>query len=200
MAVSCNYLSTNGSNLLFSFLKENSNTNLRTLDISYNDIGEGGIDSLVNYIKINKKLISLFFSGNYLCDKGLYKFSNSLFINNKDNKTVSLPYLDISNNSITRNCFIYINNIIYFLLFISSINISYNSLCFDGISNIFSFINKQSKLVSLDLSKTNLDEKSIEFISKKLDKSISLGILNLSHNNLNKACKHIQNILKKKVI
>ena len=76
LAVSCNYLSTNVSNLLFSYLKENSNTNLRTLDISYNDIG-GGIDSLVNYIKINKKLISLFFSGNYLCDKGLYKFSNS---------------------------------------------------------------------------------------------------------------------------
>ena len=197
LVLSYNYLSTSGSNLLFSFLKENINTNLRTLDISYNGIGEGGIDSLVNYIKTNKKLISLFLSGNYLCDKGLHKFSNSLFINNKDNKTVRLSYLDISNNSFTKNCFIYINNIIYFSLFISSINISYNSLCFEGISNIFSCINKQSKLVSLDLSKTNLDEKSIEFISKKLDKSIALRILNLSHNNLNKACKHIQNLLKK---
>ena len=99
--------------------------------------------------------------------------SNLLFINNKDNKSVKLSYIDISNNSFTKNCFIYINNIIYFSPFISSINISYNSLYFEGISNIFSCINKQSKLVSLDLSKTNLDEKSIEFISKKLDKSIA---------------------------
>ena len=197
LVLSYNYLSASGSNILFSYLKENKNSNLRTLDISYNGIGENGIDSLVNYIKTNKKLISLFLNGNYLCDKGLYKLSNLLFINNKDNKSVKLSYIDISNNSFTKNCFIYINNIIYFSPFISSINISYNSLYFEGISNIFSCINKQSKLVSLDLSKTNLDEKSIEFISKKLDKSIALRILNLSHNNLNKACKYIKNLLKK---
>jgi len=195
LALSYNYLSASGANLLLNYLKENSNSNLKTLDISFNGIGDKGIESLVEYIKSNKKLISLFFSGNLIGDKGLSKFSNLLFVDNKNYKKVKLSYLDISNNSFTKKSYIYINNIIYFSSFISNINISYNSLYNEGVSNIFSCINKQSKLISLDLSNTNLNEKSVEFITEKIDKSILLRILNLSHNNLNKACSYIKNLL-----
>ena len=85
----------------------------------------------------------------------------------------------------------------YFSSFISSINISYNSLCNEGIYNIFSCINKQSKLISLDLSKTNINEKTVEFLCDKLDNNIILRILNLSNNNLSKACKYLKNLLLK---
>ena len=197
LVLSYNYLSTNGSNILLNYLKENKNSNLKTLDLSYNGIGKNGIESLVEYIKSNKKLISLFFSGNCLGNEALYKFSNLLFVENKNHKKVKLSYLDISNNSFTKKSYIYINNIIFYSSFISSINISYNNLYNEGVSNIFSCINKQSKLISLDLSRTNLDEKSIEFISKKIDKNIVLRILNLSYNNLNRACIYIKNLLNK---
>ena len=195
LVLSYNYLSTSGCNLLLDYLKKNENSVLKTLDISYNGIGEGGIESLVNYIKSNKNIISLFLSGNYLCDKGLNKFSNLLFVNNKNYKKIKLSYLDISNNSFTKKSCIYINNIIYYSSFISNINISYNNLCNEGISNIFSCINKQSKLVSLDLSKTNIDEKCVDYLSKKLNKNIALRILNLSYNSLNKACIYLKNLL-----
>ena len=197
LVLSNNYLSTSGSNLLLDYLQENEDSNLKTLDISYNGIGEGGIESLVKYINTNKKLISLFISGNYLCDKGLSKFSNLLFVKNKNNKKIRISYLDISNNSFSKDGLIYINNILYYSSFISSINISYNNLGNESISNIISCINKQSKLVSLDLSKTNINEKCIEFISKNLDKNIILRILNLSYNNLNNACKYLKIIIEK---
>ena len=197
LVLSYNYLGSSGSNILMKILKENENSNLKTLDISYNGIDESGIESLVDYIKINKKLISLFFSGNYFCDKGLNLFSKLLFKDNQNVKKVKLSYLDISNNSFTKNSCKHINNILYFSSFISSINISYNNLCNEGIYNIFSCINKQSKLISLDLSKTNISEKTVEFLCDKLDNNIILRILNLSNNNLSKACKYLKNLLLK---
>ena len=197
LILSYNYLSSSGSNILMNFLKENNNSNLKTLDISYNGIEEEGIELLTEYIKINKNLISLFLCGNYLCDKGINKLSNLLFVSNNDDKKVKLSYLDISNNFFTKNSCECINNIIFNSSFISSMNISFNNLNNESIYKIFSCINKQNKLVSLDLTKTNIDEKSIEYISKKLDKSISLRILDLSYNNLNKACKYIKNLLVK---
>ena len=197
LILSYNYLSSNGCNILMDFLKENKNSNLKTLDISYNGIDEEGMESLTEYIKLNKNLMTLFLSGNYLCDKGINKLSNLLFDDNNNTKKVKLSYLDISNNSFTKNSYKYINNIIFNSSFITSINISYNNLYNESIFKIFSCINKQNKLVSLDLSKTNIDEKSIEFICQKLDKSINLRILNLSYNNLNKACKCIKSLLLK---
>ncbi len=196
LVLSYNYLGAKGSNLLIDLLKTKSNYTLRTLDLSYNGIGKEGIESLVDFIKINGKLISLFFSGNYLCDKGFSLFSKLLF-NNQEDKRVKISYLDMNNNSFTKNSYKYINNIIYFSSFITSINISFNNLGNEGIFNIFKFLNTKNKLISLDISKTNINEKIIEFISEKLDKSIALRILNFSFNNLSKACKYIKNLLLK---
>ena len=128
LILSYNYLSSNGCNILMDFLKENKNSNLKTLDISYNGIEEEGMESLTEYIKLNKNLMTLFLSGNYLCDKGINKLSNLLFDDNNNTKKVKLSYLDISNNSFTKNSYKYINNIIFNSSFITSINISYNNL------------------------------------------------------------------------
>jgi len=196
LVLSYNYLGLNGEINLLDFLILNKKSTLRTLDLGYNGISEDGIFPIYKYIKINEKLLSLFLAGNCLGDKGLELFVKLLLnqdCNNTNNSKLS--YLDFSNNNLTKESCKYINNIIYLSSFITSINISYNNLCNEGANNIFSFINMKSKLISLDLTQTNINEKCIEFISEKLDKTISLRILNLSCNNLGKACKYLKQLL-----
>ena len=193
LILSFNYLGSKGSNNLMNFLKFNKNSSLRTLDISYNGISEEGIILLVEYIKAYEKLLSLFIAGNYLCDKGLELFIKLLL--NKDINKIKLSYLDISNNNLTINSCKYVNKIISLSSFINNINISYNSFYNEGINNIFSYINIKSKLVSLDLSQTNINEDCIKYISEKIDKNIILSIINLSFNNLSKACIYLKDLL-----
>ena len=196
LVLSYNYLGHIGSNILLKFLKSNKKSVLRTLDISYNGISEEGVTSLAEYVKSYRKLLSLFFSGNCLEDKGLDLFVKLLL--KEDNNifnNLKLSYLDLSNNSLTENSCKYLSNILSLSSYITSINIGYNSFYSEGINNIFSFINIKNKLVSLDLSQTNINEKCIKFISEKIDKSIILRIVNLSFNNLNKACIYLKKIL-----
>lgn len=196
LALSYNYLGLNGAINLLAFLTLNKKSTLRTLDLGYNGISEDGVFSIYKYIKTNEKLLSFFFAGNCLGDKGLELFVKLLLNQDSNNTNNSkLSYLDLSNNILTKESCKYINNIICLSSFITSINISYNILCNEGVNNIFSFINMKSKLVSLDLTQTNINEKCIEFISEKLDKTISLRILNLSYNNLGKACKYLKQLL-----
>ena len=194
--LSYNYLGSIGANNLLNYLKCNENSCIRTLDISYNGITDKGIVSLVQYVKSNKTLLSLFYSGNCIYDKGLDIFEKTLLINEKNAiNNIKLSYLDISNNCLTRNSLKHINTILSLLFFITSINLGYNDLSNQGVYNIFSFINNKSRLVSLDLSQTNINEKAIEFISEKMDKSIILRILNLSNNNLSQACIYLKKLL-----
>ena len=126
-----------------NYLKFNNNSVLRTLDISFNAISEGGIISLVEYIKDNEKLLTLFCAGICINDKGYNLFIESLLSYNKSVfNNIKLSYLDISNDYLTKNSFKNINNIISLSSYINSINLSYNSFSNEGINNIFSFINK----------------------------------------------------------
>lgn len=196
LVLSYNYLGSIGSNNLLNYLKCNENSCIRTLDISYNGITDKGIESLVQYVKSNEKLLSLFYSGNCIYDKGLDIFEKALLSNEKNTiNNIKLSYLDISNNFLTKNSLKYINTMLSLLVFIKSINLGYNDLSNQGVYNIFSFINNKSRLVSLDLSQTNINEKAIEFISEKMDKSIILRILNLSNNNLSQACIYLKKLL-----
>ena len=196
LVLSYNYLGYKGSNFVLNCLKSNKKSVLRTLDLSYNGISHEGIKCLAEYIKSYGNLLSLFFSGNCIEDKGLGLFVKLLF--NQENDTlnnIKLSYLDINNNYFTKNSCKYVCNIISLSSFITSINISNNKFYNEGINNIFSSINIKSKLVSLDLSQTFINEKCIEFISEKIDKKIILRILNLSYNNLGKACIYLKNLL-----
>ena len=196
LVLSYNYLGSIGSNNLLNYLKCNENSCIRTLDISYNGITEKGIESLVQYVKSNEKLLYLFYSGNCIYDKGLDIFEKALLSNEKNAiNNIKLSYLDISNNFLTENSLKHINTMLSLLSFIKSINLGYNDLSNQGVYNIFSFINNKSRLVSLDLSQTNINEKAIEFISEKVDKSIILRILNLSNNNLSQACIYLKKLL-----
>ena len=196
LVLSYNYLGSIGSNNLLNYLRCNENSCIRTLDISYNGITDKGIESLVQYVKSNEKLLSLFYSGNCIYDKGLDIFEKALLSNEKNiTNHIKLSYLDISNNYLTNNSLKHINTMLSLFLFITSINLGYNDLSNQGVYNIFSFINNKSRLVSLDLSQTSINEKAIEFISEKLDKSIILRILNLSNNNLSQACIYLKKLL-----
>ena len=201
LVLSNNYLGSNGCINLMNFLKCNQKSVLRTLDIGYNGISEEGMSSLFIYIKTNNKLLSLFFPGNCLGNTGLEQFVKSLFNQDNNNKNVvnsKISYLDLSNNKLTKESCKYINSIISMSEFITSINIGYNSLYNEGVNNIFECLNKKSiksKLISLDLSQTNINEKCIEFITSKIDKTTPLRILNLSYNNLSKSCIYLKQLL-----
>ena len=200
LVISYNYLGSKGCINLMNFLKYNQKLILRTLDISYNGISEEGMLPIFKYIKANKKLLSLFFSGNCLGNSGLELFVNSIFDQDSvdvSNSNSKISYLDLSNNNLTKESCKYINNILCLSPFITNINVGYNSLYNEGVNSIFDCLNEKSNLISLDLTQTNISEKCIEFIAEKIDKTISLRILNLSFNNLGKACIYLKQLLLK---
>ena len=47
----------------------------------------------------------------------------------------------------------------------------------------------------MDLTQTDINKKCIKYISEKIDKNIVLRILNLSYNDLGRACIYIKNLL-----
>ena len=200
LVISYNYLGSKGCINLMNYLKYNQKLILRTLDISYNGISEEGMLPLFKYIKANNKLLSLFFSGNCLGNSGLELFVKSLFSQDgvkNSNSNSKISYLDLSNNNLTKESCKYIKNILCLSPFITNINIGYNSLYNEGVISLFECLNVKSNLVSLDLSLTYINEKCIEFIAEKIDKTISLRILNLSYNNLGKACIYLKQLLLK---
>ena len=78
---------------------------------------------------------------------------------------------------------------------ITELILSKNNLGNEGIIKIIESIKINNKLISLDISETKIDEKSIKYISENLDKKCSLEILILSKNNLKKSCNYIKNLL-----
>ena len=107
--------------------------------------------------------------------------------------------MDLQNNNLT------IKSANYICEIISSnnpnvidINISNNNLGNEGIIKIISCIKINNKLLSLDLSETKINEKSIKYISETIDQECVLEKLLLSKNNLKKSCLYIKNLLIKK--
>ena len=82
---------------------------------------------LLGLALIFNKSICNFLIGHQSNHYQINKVSKKKIKDNQNVKKVKLSYLDISNNSFTKNSCKHINNILYFSSFISSINISYNS-------------------------------------------------------------------------
>ena len=192
LVFSHNLIGSTGCNNLINYLKENENLSLRTIDLSYNGITKDGLTSLIDFIILNNKLVTLNLAGNYLCDEGIKKLSD---IYSCSKIQIKLSYLNLENNNITKNSCKYINKIISFSMFITSILLNNNPLYNDGVINILSHIDFDCSLITLDLSCTQINEKCVKYISEKFDKFISIRILNLSINDLSSACIYIKNLL-----
>ena len=160
---------------------------LSRLDLSRNNIGNLGVEILVNSLKKSRSLVSLNLSSNSISHKGgqlIFDF----FVNQQSIVDLNLASLEGSNrNRLTslgiQNIPIYLNN----NHFIEMLNISGNSIKNEGFLYICQGLEKNQSLQQLDISNNGINEKGIkkglEVISnfKILSKICNL---NISNNNI----------------
>jgi len=182
-----------GGDCLFDYLTSNQYLNIKALDLGYNGLTHEGASLLINFVKNNEKLMTLNIGGNYFCDEGIKEICDDLCQDRNKNR---LAYIDLQNNNITKvGC-----ETIYYMLtdsaFINGICLKSNFLNNEGAIKIFSALNTESsKIISLDLSDTKIDEKTLKYISERINKTLALRKLILSNNNFKRAGVHIKNIL-----
>ena len=184
-----------GGDCLFKYLISNPYLNLIAFEIGYNGLTHEGTELLVEFIKKNDKLITFNIGGNYFCDEGIKEICESMSQSTSKSK---LSYVDFQNNNITKLGCEYLYQMLIDSPFLNGICLKNNFLNNEGVCKIFSALsNDDSNIISLDLSDTKMDEKSLSFISEKLNKSYILEKLILSNNNFKRAGINIKNLLLK---
>ena len=199
-----NLLGPLGSDCLFQYFSSNKNLEIKTLNLEYNGITKDGTNYF-DFFKYNKNLITLQLGGNYLRDEGIkkiaenfiYKISKDndgkIIINNDNQNRIS--YLDIHDNNITKNGMDIISNTIIYSPFINGLYLSGNNIENEGVHKLFSNLNSDSKLISLDLADCKLGDKALRIISEKLSNEFILEKLILSNNNFKHSSLYIKNLL-----
>ena len=184
-----------GGDCLFKYLISNPYLNLIAFELGYNGLTHEGTELLVDFIKKNDKLVTFNIGGNYFCDEGIQEICESMSQSSTKSK---LSYVDFQNNNISKLGCEYIYNMLIESPFINGICLKNNFLNNEGVCKIFSALsNENSKIISLDLSDTKMDEKSLSFICEKLNKNYILEKLILSNNNFKRAGINIKNLLLK---
>ena len=162
---------------------------LSRLDLSKNNIGNQGVEILVNSIKKSMSLVSLNLSSNSITHKGGQLLFNS-FIYQQSIVDLNLSTLEGSNrNRITS---VGIENIPIFLNvnhFIEMLHLSGNSIKNEGFLYICEGLEKNQSLQYLDISNNGINEKGIK---KGLD-VISTYKIYSKINNLNISNNQILN-------
>ena len=190
-----NLLGPNGMDYLFNYFISNKKMNLKSLDIGYNGITKEGTEYISNYIKDNESLITMNIEGNYLCNEGIKIICESISQKNAKN---TISFLDLQNNNITNKGCQHISNMLKESPFINGISLRNNLLYNDGVNKIISSISDEnSNLVSLDLTDTKIDEKTMRTISEIINKDFVLQKLILSYNDFSTAGNYINNLLSK---
>ena len=190
-----NLLGPIGIDYLFNYLISNKHMNLKSLEIGYNGITKEGTEYISNYIKDNESLITMNIEGNYLCNEGIKIICESISQKNAKN---TISFLDLQNNNITNKGCQHISNMLKESPFINGISLKNNLLYNDGVNKIISSISDEnSNLVSLDLTDTKIDEKTMRTISEIINKDFVLQKLILSYNDFSTAGNYINNLLSK---
>ena len=186
-----NLLGPIGIDYLFNYLISNKHMNLKSLEIGYNGITKEGTEYISKYIKDNQSLMTINIEGNYLCNEGIKIICDS--INQKNGKN-NISFLDLQNNNISNKGCQHISDMLSESPFINGISLRNNLLYNEGINKIISGISN-SNLISLDISDTKIDEKTMKIISEKINKNIALQKLTLSYNDFSAGGNYIKNLL-----
>ena len=179
LCLSNNNIDDKNAKLLFSGL-QNNNT-LEILNLSYNEIGDDGLDT--NFFVINKSLHTLSLHHNLLGPNGADYLFNYLI----SNKFMQLKSLEIGYNGITKEGTEYMSKYIKNNENLITFNIEGNYLCNEGIKIICESIsqNKNRNYISfLDLHNNNITNKGCEYISKLLSESPYINNISLKNNIL----------------
>ena len=179
LCLSNNNIDDKSAKLLFSGLQNNNN--LEILNLSYNEIGEDGLDT--NFFNINKSLHTLSLHHNLLGPNGADYLFNYLI----SNKFIHLKSLEIGYNGITKEGTEYMSKYIKNNEKLITFNIEGNYLCNEGIKIICESIsqNKNRNYISfLDIHNNNITNKGCDYISKLLSESPFINNISLKNNIL----------------
>ena len=151
-------------------------SHLTKINISNNAIGEQAADDIGNFLSKNTELKELDLSHNNLDATGISNICRNLNISH-------LTKINISNNAIGEQAADDIGNFLSKNTELIELDLSHNNLDATGISNIFRKLNI-SHLTKINISNNAVGEQAAGDIGNFLSKNTKLKELDLSHNNL----------------
>ena len=167
-------------------LFDNTNCQLRGLNLFDNNIGDEGVKQLSNILK-NSQLSSLNLGGNNIGDEGVKQLSNGL-------KNSQLSSLNLEENNIDGEGVKQLSNILKNSQ-LSSLNLFGNNIDGEGVKQLSNIL-KNSQLSSLNLGGNNIGDEGVKQLSNGL-KNSQLSSLYLGYNNIgDEGVKQLSNGLK----
>jgi hypothetical protein len=176
--LSHNMIGDAGIRLITDCLKLN-NYSLKVLDISFNGLTSNSGYYLGELLYLNKTLEKLFLGGNNIIELGLHSMLNILSNNNRTLKT-----LDLSNNKLLHTDLSFISNLVSKNIELSTLNISMNSFESDSLSMLSEALKYNKYLKVLIMNQVNLNEDSSPYFLQHLNET-NLSELYLENNHLN---------------
>jgi len=146
-----NRLTTYGVNPLFKSINENKKLQkgIRILDLSYNKIGDHGLEKISNYIIEDEcNLEELSIEGNSLGDKNIKRLCDVIISNISDR----ISCLNISKNLISDESCVSIANLLQECLSLQILMLSWNHIKNYGASLLINKLKKNNEMKVLDLS------------------------------------------------
>ena len=176
--LSFNCLTSHSATAISNIIQEGT---LVTLQLSWNDLGEGSMAEISQALKVNVTIKTLFLSFNNIRVDGAVSLSNALCYNH------TLERLSIGNNKIMDDGAIAISECFKInnkkLTCIKSLDLSGNCLTSHSTTAISTII-REGALVMLQLSRNKIGENGMFEISKALQANLTLKRLFLSNTNV----------------
>ena len=179
LSLSHNAIDDKNAKILFSGLKNNNV--LEILNLSYNEIGEEGLET--NFFNTNNSLHTLSLQHNLLGPNG----TNYLFNYLIGNKYMKMKSLDIGYNGITKEGAEYISKYIKNNENLITFNMEGNYLCNEGIKIICESISQKkgkNYISYLDFQNNNITKKGCQYISTMLLESPFINGISFRNNSL----------------
>ena len=152
-------------------LFDNSNCQLRGLNLGFNNIDDEGVKQLSNAV-VNSQLSSLDLRGNKITDEGVEQLSNAV-VNSQ------LSSLNLANNNITDEGVKQLSNAVVNSQ-LSSLDLANNNITDKGVKQLSNAV-VNSQLSSLNLAHNNITDKGVKQLSNAVVNS-QLSSLNLAGN------------------
>ena len=164
-------------------LFDNSNCQLRGLNLGYNNIRDEGVKLLSNaLVNNNCKVSSLNLMGNDITDEGVKLLSNALVNNNCKVSSLTLEYNNIRDEGVKLLSNALVNNNCK----VRGLNLEYNNITDEGVKLLSNaLVNNNCKVSSLNLAHNNITDEGVKLLSNALvNNNCKVSSLNLGYNNI----------------